>query len=80
MLSPQPTLADQFAALRAATAADAAAERAANNLLQALVLAALAALIAAIEDLVRLWQSGQLPAHTPPGPGAQVHIATMTES
>jgi len=63
MLIQQPSLADGFASLRAATAAQAAQSR-----LHALILACFTRLFARLEQLVLLWQSGTLPVPQPRPP------------
>ena len=77
MLDNPPPLADQFASLRATTAT-AQPPLWLPASLHALILAALASLFSCLEDLIRLWQSGNLPTPQPrpeptprPAPGSR---------
>ena len=64
---PSP-LADDLAHLRA-TAQAGSVRRGPRDAIAALLMACLARLFARLEDMLRLWQSGQLPP--PPPPRAQ---------
>ena len=72
MTPPAPSLADGFASLRAATAAQAVESRA----LAALLLAMLARVLGRLEDLIRLWQSGIVPP--PPVLAPREHARPVT--
>jgi hypothetical protein len=70
--SPSP-LADDLARLRATAQAESVC-RGPRDVLAALLMACLARLFARLEDMLRLWQSGQLPP--PPPPRAQAEPPT----